>query len=469
MTTTEKVEDLKNKGNTAFSSGKFQEAVDLFTEAIALDSKNAVLFSNRSAAWASLKEYQGALKDAEEAIILRPDWPKGWGRKGAALAGRGELEGAKQAYERALELEPENGTLKKAIETVERELDRQKSTSTSRTAEGEGSRLVENIFADSTMWERLRADPKMASYLEDPNFVTILNELRSDPKSLTNHIKDPRVMQAFAVMLGVQMKTPEQFQAQERQAATNLRAQQASSPSPAKASPSIEDSNKVEALKEKEQGNEAYKQKNFEAALQHYEHAISLDPNNVALLNNKAAVYFEQGHYDECISQCQQAVEHGREIYADFKLIAKALGRIGSAWEQKGDLDQAISYYHKSLTEHRTPDILAKLKDAERAQEAARKAAYHSPALAETERNAGNELFKQGKYDEALQHYSEAIRRDENDPRAWANRAACYLKLTAVPEGLRDCDRALILDPNFVKAHIRKAALLHLNGIIQKP
>lgn len=35
------------------------------------------------------------------------------------------------------------------------------------------------------------------------------------------------------------------------------------------------------------------------------------------------AVYFEQGNYDQCIKECEEAVEVGREHRADFKLIAK--------------------------------------------------------------------------------------------------------------------------------------------------
>ncbi|KCV69200.1 hypothetical protein H696_04610, partial [Fonticula alba] len=41
-------EDLKNRGNAAFSAGNFTEAIDLFTQAIDLDDKNHVYFSNRS-------------------------------------------------------------------------------------------------------------------------------------------------------------------------------------------------------------------------------------------------------------------------------------------------------------------------------------------------------------------------------------------------------------------------------------
>lgn len=137
----------------------------------------------------------------------------------------------------------------------------------------------------------------------------------------------------------------------------------------------------------------------------------------------------------------------------------RALDRIGSAHAKKGDLENAIRFYNKALAEHRAPETLAKLKEAEKMKQQRDKEAYHNPELAEQERNAGNELFKTGNYAEAVPHYSAAIRRDENDPRAYSNRAACYLKLAAVPEGLRDCERALDLDPAFIKAYIRKAAL----------
>lgn len=40
---------VQAKGNAAFSAGKFEEAIDFFTQAIDVDPSNHVFFSNRSA------------------------------------------------------------------------------------------------------------------------------------------------------------------------------------------------------------------------------------------------------------------------------------------------------------------------------------------------------------------------------------------------------------------------------------
>jgi stress-induced-phosphoprotein 1 len=152
-------------------------------------------------------------------------------------------------------------------------------------------------------------------------------------------------------------------------------------------------------------------------------------------------------------------VEKGREVRTDFKNIARSLGRIGNSYFKLNDLSNAIKFYQKSLSEHRTADVLEKLREAEKLKEKADREAYQNPELADQARNRGNDLFKQGKFAEAVAEYTEAIKRAENDPRGYSNRAACYTKLMALSEALRDCDKAIQLDPNFVKAYIRKGAV----------
>ncbi len=47
------------------------------------------------------------------------------------------------------------------------------------------------------------------------------------------------------------------------------------------------------------------------------------------------------------------AVERGRELRADYKLVARAMTRKGNALAKQGLLEEAIKTYQKSLTEHR--------------------------------------------------------------------------------------------------------------------
>ena len=159
-------------------------------------------------------------------------------------------------------------------------------------------------------------------------------------------------------------------------------------------------------------------------------------------------------NYEECINVCEKAIEIGREIRADFKLIGRAFGRIGTCYAKRLDYENAIKFYNKSLSEHRTADILGKLKEIEAAKEAKAKAEFFSVELSDKEREKGNELFKKNSFPEAVKCYSEAIKRNPKDPKNFSNRAACYSKLMAIAEAERDCDEAIRLDENFVKVKI---------------
>lgn len=125
-----------------------------------------------------------------------------------------------------------------------------------------------------------------------------------------------------------------------------------------------------------------------------------------------------------------------------------------------GDLPKAITNYQKSLTEHRTPEILAKLKAAEKAQIQAERDAYISPEEAEKARELGNQKFKDADWPGAVEAYTEMTKRAPDDPRGFSNRAAALIKLMAFPNAVQDCDEAIKRDPNFVRAYIRKAQAL---------
>ncbi|POI21757.1 hypothetical protein CIB84_014497 [Bambusicola thoracicus] len=78
---------LAGCGNQAAMQGRYKEAVQAFTEAIKLNPREHRLFGNRSYCYEKLQQYQEALRDAEMALELQPNWPKGFFRKGKALWG----------------------------------------------------------------------------------------------------------------------------------------------------------------------------------------------------------------------------------------------------------------------------------------------------------------------------------------------------------------------------------------------
>jgi stress-induced-phosphoprotein 1 len=137
--------------------------------------------------------------------------------------------------------------------------------------------------------------------------------------------------------------------------------------------------------------------------------------------------------------------------------LIRAFGRIGTAYQKQGDLANAVEYYQRSLTEHRTPDILTKLRAAEKAKIEAEKQAYIDPAKAEEAREQGNQYFKDANWVEAVKSYTEMIKRNPEDPRGYSNLAAALTKLGSLPEAIKNCDEAIKRDPHFLRAHIRKA------------
>ncbi|KAJ6794253.1 RNA polymerase II-associated protein 3 [Iris pallida] len=75
---------------------------------------------------------------------------------------------------------------------------------------------------------------------------------------------------------------------------------------------------------------------------------------------------------------------------------------------------------------------------------------------AATEKDLGNEYFKQKKYLEAIDCYSKSIALSPTSV-AFANRAMAYLKVKKFEEAESDCTEALNLDDRYVKAYSRRA------------
>ncbi|USW53639.1 Putative Heat shock protein Sti1 [Septoria linicola] len=472
-------DELKAEGNKLFAAKDFTGAAEKFSAAIEVDPSNHVLYSNLSGAYASLKDWDKALEAATKTTEIKADWSKGWGRKGTAEHGVGDLMGAVRSYEEALKLDANNAQAKSGLDAVKRAIDAEARADGVDPSGGLG-----NMFNDPQLYQKLGANPKTAHLLGDSAFMAKLQNMKNNPQGMQQEMfSDPRFLQVMSVLLGIDMsfnptdnadRDAAKFQeqnggAEEDVPMTDARPTKKEEPKKApepEPEPEPEDeeakekaAKKAEADKEKALGSEAYKKRQFDEAISHYTKAWETH-QDITYLTNLGAANFEKGDYDAAIEACKKAVEYGREVFADWKIIAKAFGRIGSSYEKKGDLASAIDNYQKSLTEHRTPDILAKLRAAEKAKKKADTDAYIDPAKAEEARELGNQKFKESDWPAAVEAYTEMTKRAPEDPRGFSNRAACLIKLLTFPSAVTDCDEAIKRDPKFIRAYLRKAQAL---------
>ena len=111
--------EWKEKGNHLVQERKYQEALDCYTKAIELDKNDPILYSNRSAMYYNLNDFENALLDAKEAIYLKPDYAKAYLRKGNALEKQYKYQEALDTYKIGLQKDKNNTQLLEAYQKLE--------------------------------------------------------------------------------------------------------------------------------------------------------------------------------------------------------------------------------------------------------------------------------------------------------------------------------------------------------------
>jgi len=168
----------------------------LFSKGIELDPNHHVLWSNRSAAKAGKKDWEGALADADQVrfcvvftqhvtycgsqcIKVNASWAKGYARKGAALHGAKRYDEAIAAYDAGIKLE-DSPALRKGLQEVKdakgifiystscvlSDLTFLIAHSNSDESFGLGK-----LFSDPNIMAKLAGNPRTAKHLADPSFV----------------------------------------------------------------------------------------------------------------------------------------------------------------------------------------------------------------------------------------------------------------------------------------------------------
>ncbi|KAL2133689.1 hypothetical protein VTI74DRAFT_1917 [Chaetomium olivicolor] len=126
LRTVQKLERMKEDGNTKYKAGQWQAALDLYTSALDVDptnkGTNSKILQNRALCRIKLKQYDDAIADCEKAISLDPQYIKARKTKANALGLAEKWEAAVREWKAIQELDPEDRTIAKEVRRAELEL-----------------------------------------------------------------------------------------------------------------------------------------------------------------------------------------------------------------------------------------------------------------------------------------------------------------------------------------------------------
>ncbi|KAB7504811.1 Serine/threonine-protein phosphatase 5 [Armadillidium nasatum] len=101
-----KAEEFKNEANDFFKNQKYDQAIELYTEAINLNPNIAIYYGNRSFAYLKTECFGYALQDATKALELDKTYIKGYYRRASAYMSLGKFKLALKDYETVYKTRP---------------------------------------------------------------------------------------------------------------------------------------------------------------------------------------------------------------------------------------------------------------------------------------------------------------------------------------------------------------------------
>ena len=95
------------EGNRAFLDGRYEEALEKYRDALALDERNVYAAEGVARSLQRLRRHDAALAAFDAALAIEPEFAAGIANRGILLDTMGRHEDALKAYQSALVLDPD--------------------------------------------------------------------------------------------------------------------------------------------------------------------------------------------------------------------------------------------------------------------------------------------------------------------------------------------------------------------------
>ncbi|KAM5211912.1 sperm-associated antigen 1 isoform 2-T2 [Hipposideros larvatus] len=514
---TEKEKDFlatreKEKGNEAFNSGDYEEAVKYYTRSLSV-LPTVAAYNNRAQAELKLQNWDSAFQDCEKVLELEPGNLKALLRRATTYKHQNKLQEAIEDLSKVLDIEPDNELAKKTLSEVERDLKNSEPASETQT---KGKRMVIEEVENSEAEDGKDSGKKHEDGSGDKKTGEPAGAARTAETRAMGNI------QKKLTGKGEGGKRPEKG-AQRRSRALGVGADKLgrprrtagganghpgggrgagdpvvanASPGPGAPPPAVP----VSPAGLKSQGNELFKNGQFaEAALKYSAAIAQLEPagsgsaDDLSILySNRAACYLKEGNCSGCIQDCNRALElhpfsikpllrramayetleQYQKAYVDYKTALQidcgiqiandSINRItrilmdldGPSWREKLPTIPSVPTSIQLRAWRPAAEMLQHQVGDSCSQD---QPGTTDEKMFKTLKEEGNQCVKDKNYKDALNKYSECLKINSKECAIYTNRALCYLKLCQFEEAKQDCDRALQIDNGNVKACYRRA------------
>jgi len=209
-----------------------------------------------------------------------------------------------------------------------------------------------------------------------------------------------------------------------------------------------------------------YEQENYEGAANYYNQGLAIDPNHEDLLRYLSMAYTQQGKTDEAIGTLEKVAEINADkavyyqvarLYRDRGDTADALAALDNALAIDPELDAAHDLY---------ADITYSNEDYNKAIEHLEYMTNIRPDDDNLARKLAFSYSKTGQLDKAIERYTNMIKSDPNNVRAYLNLAAAYRTMAINnprearqnnTQALQTYQNAMKVDPNNARIEVSLA------------
>merc|ERR1712070_175390 len=166
--------EAKERGNTAFREGNFPDAIKEYEDAVKRDPTNAAYRNNLAAALLKIGDVIGAKNSVEKAIEIDKSYVKAWAKKGDIEVFMKEYHKALESYRAGLGIEADNAACKQGLAKV--------------------TQIINSSMSSEDQAERqahAMADPEIQMILQDPAIRQVLQDMQENPAHGQKAMRDP--------------------------------------------------------------------------------------------------------------------------------------------------------------------------------------------------------------------------------------------------------------------------------------